>query len=609
MIFSTWLDRLLDTLRSPGRSPALKTTQTDVEPGTGGERAMIGALHRELAQHPSQGLTPSALYGILEAAEAGDLTRQHALYFDMEEKDAQIGSDLAKRKQAAARLEWQIVPPDNPDAREQRATDQATELFRALEVEDLIIDLGDGIGHGWVNLELPWRRDGALRVIDQPKWVDHTWFQLHPERRDELRLRDGSMNGEELWPLGWLAHRHKAKSGYVSRLGLHRALVWPYLFQNHALGDLAELLEILGIPARLGTYPRGASTEEKSTLLTAVASLGHRAAGIIPEGMAIEYLEAADATGDAHQRMLDWCERAKSKVILGGTLTTGTDRGSGAYSLGEVHERGLADLIASDARQYAATIRRDLLFPLARLNFGVDRPERAPRWYLDLGETEDYETLSKALPVFVDLGMKIPAWWAHEKTGIPEAEGGEPILVKAAVAIDPRTGQPVAPDPATGQPAAATRLPPGQPAAASPSSPLLPGGGGAGGEGEGTDQALPARPRAAAALALRAALRVTAPQREADWPAVQTARLAQAANATLDRWVDVLRAELDQALAAGQDLDAFAQRLLSLYPDLPDGDLTSLMAEALAAAELAGRYELDTNIGLPPAAANPETAP
>lgn len=595
--FSTWLDRLLAALQRPGGQPALAATQTAVEPGTGGERAMVGALHRELAQHPSQGLTPSALYGILEAAEAGDLTRQHALFCDMEEKDAQIGSDLAKRKQAAARLEWQIAPPDNPDAREQRATDQATELFRALEVEDLIIDLGDGIGHGWVNLELPWRRDGALRVIDQPKWVDHTWFQLHPERRDELRLRDGSMNGEELWPLGWLAHRHKAKSGYVSRLGLHRSLVWPYLFQNHALGDLAELLEILGIPARLGTYPRGASVEEKSTLLTAVASLGHRAAGIIPEGMAIEYLEAADATGDAHQRMLDWCERAKSKVILGGTLTTGTDRGSGAYSLGEVHERGLADLIASDARQYAATIRRDLLLPLARLNFGIDRPERAPRWYLDLGETEDYETLSKALPVFVDLGMKIPAWWAHEKTGIPEAEGQEPILAKA-VPVAPFGGMPggAGRTTTTDQSEEARDM-------------VEPGANDLNDNQDDRDDVEDDDDRRATALSIaaRAALRVTAPRRRADYAEIHSERLGKAAAMAIDGWVARLRQELDSAMEAGDDLAAFAQRLLTLYPDLPDGDLTALMAEALAAAELAGRYELDAAIGLPPAA--PEIRP
>ena len=33
------------------------------------------------------------------------------------------------------------------------------------------------------------------------------------------------------------------------------------------------------------------------------------------------------------------------------------------------------------------------------------------------------------------------------------------------------------------------------------------------------------------------------------------------------------------------------------------------MAEALAAAELAGRYELDANIGLPPATAAATTPP
>lgn len=565
MNLPSWLDSLRTALTRPGQALALRETQTAVRPGEGGERAMVGSLHREFAEHPSRGLTPAGLYAILQAAEQGDLSRQHALFQDMEEKDAQIASDLGKRKLAAAALEWQIVPPDGANRLEKKAAAQASEVFRSLEVEDLILDLADGIGHGWVQLEIPWDRDGATRIVQQPRWVDPTWFQTRPEFRDELRLRDGTLDGEELWPLGWLSHRHKAKSGYLARLGLHRCLVWPYLFQNHALGDLAELLEILGIPARLGTYPRGATAEEKATLLTAVASLGHRAAGIIPEGMAIEYLEAAKTEGSNYQTMLDWCERAKSKAILGGTLTTGTDRGSGAYSLGQVHERGLAELVASDARQYAATIRRDLLWPLAALNFGIDRPERSPRFYLDSSETADYEVLAKTLPVFVGLGARIPAWWLHEKTGIPEAGKSDVVLAKAqpAPAINPVTSEPA----------------PAQPAPD------------------------------AAGIALRAALRVTAKQREADWPAIQTARLGQAAAATIDRWVGEIRAELDRALDDGQDLDAFAQRLLSLYPDLPDGDLTSLMAEALAAAELAGRYELDTNIGLPPAAANPETAP
>ncbi|MFP3599880.1 DUF935 family protein, partial [Chryseobacterium sp. SIMBA_029] len=57
--------------------------------------------------------------------------------------------------------------------------------------------------------------------------------------------------------------------------------------------DLAEFLEIYGLPMRLGTYPGGATEDEKFTLLRAVMDIGHRAAGIIPQGMQIDFKEAA----------------------------------------------------------------------------------------------------------------------------------------------------------------------------------------------------------------------------------------------------------------------------------------------------------------------------
>ena len=506
-----------------------------MQPGEGGQRAQIGWLHREVAGHPSKGLTPATLYQILESAESGDLRRQHELYADMEEKDAQIGSDLGKRKQAASKLEWQIVPPDGASRIEKKAAAQASELFSSLDVPDMIIDLADGVGHGWAMLELPWTSDGAMRAIEQPRWVPHSWFQTHPDRQNDIRLRDGTTYGAELWPIGWLRHIHKAKSGYVSRLGLHRQLVWPYLFQNYALGDLAELLDILGIPARLGTYPNYASETEKATLLQAVTSLGRKAAGIIPDGMKIEYLEAAKSDGSSYKIMLDWCERAKSKVILGGTLTTGTDAGSGAYSLGEVHERGLLALIESDARQYAGTINRDLLFPLAALNFGIESRSRAPRFFLDTSLTEDFEQLAKSLPVFVSLGARIPLWWLHEKTGIPEAADGDDIL---EAATPPAVEPPAEPEPET--------------------------------EGEAPLTA-----------------RLTANADEPDAVDRQTDRLEQAAGPLVDAMLGSVRRELAKA----RSLPEFQSALLTMYPEIDGTDLTALLGQAFVAAELAGMYE------------------
>jgi len=394
--------------------------------------ARVAQLQREFAEHPSRGLTPARLYEIIEAAEQGDLRAQSELFEDMEEKDAQIGSDLAKRRQLAAELEWQIVPPDGASRKERQAAEQAAEVFGGIEVEDLIIDLGAGLGHGWANLELAWSRDGALRYVEQPVLRPHGWFRLHPDDQDLITLRDNSATGAELWPLGWVRHRHRAKPGYVARSGLHRMLVWPYLFQNYALGDLAELLEIYGLPARIGTYPSNATDKEKATLLRAVTSLGHRAAGIIPEGMTIDFKEAADGKADLFLAMMHWCERAKAKVILGGTLTSGTGEGTNTNALGNVHERGLQSLIHSDTRQYAGSINRDILWPMAALNWGIEDRRRAPRFYLDTGDAEDYEQLANSLPVFVDMGARIPVWWLHEKTRIPQAADGEEMLLPSA---------------------------------------------------------------------------------------------------------------------------------------------------------------------------------
>ena len=493
--------------------------------------ALVGMLKREFAEHPSKGLTPKKLYGILEDAEQGNLKAQHELFDDMEEKDPQIAADLGKRRQLAAELEWQIVPPDGADATEKKAADFCAELFSGLEVEDLIIDLGSGIGHGWTNLELPWQISEGKRVIGQPIFRPHSWFRLAWENQDELRLRDLSAEGAPLWPLGWVQHRHRAKAGYIARSGLHRVLVWPYLFQNYALGDLAELLEIYGLPARIGSYPRDATDKEKATLLRAVTSLGHRAAGIIPEGMAIEFKEAADGKGDLFEVMIRWCEQAKGKAILGATLTSGTGAGTNTNALGKVHERSQQSLIRSDARQYAGSINRDILWPLAAINFGIEDRRRAPHFYLDTGEAEDYKLLAESLPVFVDMGAKVPLWWLHERTRIPQAGKNEEML-KAR-----------------------------PPAPVTPSAPLK------------------------AIAALKAGEQVDGPT-AADLIAE---RMGAEGQAHLDGWIEQIRTMMDQA----QSLEHFKEMLMGAYGDLPTEHLAWVMASGMEAAAAAGRFDLE----------------
>lgn len=411
---------ILDQHGNPIKRTELQEPQT----------SRLAQLHREFASHPSRGLTPARLARILQDAEQGDIRAQHDLFLDMEEKDAHIFSEMAKRRRALLNVEWDIVPPRNASATEKKLAGYAKELVQDVpNFEDVIIDAMDAIGHGFSCQEIEWEMIGREWL---PKVITHrpqSWFQTDRETRSQIRLVDNSLDGQELRPFGWIAHVHKAKSGYISRSGLHRVLSWPYLFKNYSVGDLAEFLEIYGLPLRLGTYQSGASDEEKATLLRAVMSIGHDAAGIVPEGMLIDFKEAAKGSEGPFMAMVDWCEKSQSKAILGGTLTSQADGKSSTNALGNVHNEVRKDLSESDGIQLAGTLTRDLIYPLLALNKGgVEDRRRLPKFKFVFQETEELGTLADALPKLVAMGMRIKTEWAHERAGIPLAEEGDEVL-------------------------------------------------------------------------------------------------------------------------------------------------------------------------------------
>lgn len=257
-----------------------------------------------------------------------------------------------------------------------------------------------------------------------------SWFQLPTNEQDALRLRATGTAGEPLLPFGWMVHRPKARSGYLARTGLFRVLAWPYLFKHYATRDLAELLEIYGLPIRLGKYPPGTGDPEKASLMRAVIQLGHSAAGIIPEGMAIDFVDAAEGSEAPFLAMMRYCDDAMSKAILGGTLTSNTsESGGGAMALGNVHNEVRHDLKAADARQLAGTISRDLLWPLLVLNRpGNHDPRRAPRLVFDTRDPADVAQVATNIKTAVDLEMEVPLQWARDQLSIPEPQDGEPVL-------------------------------------------------------------------------------------------------------------------------------------------------------------------------------------
>lgn len=520
--------------------------QTLSEPQT----ARLANRQREFAGHPSRGLTPARLASILEAAEQGDIIQQHELFLDMEEKDAHLFAEMAKRKRAILTVPWSIAPPRNASAAEKTLAEDVEAMLRDIpNFEDVLLDMMDGVGHGFANLEIEWARDGKTWLTERIEHRPHSWFQLDRDTRTELRLRDDSVDGARLQPFGWISHVHRAKSGYIARAGLCRVLSWPYLFKNYSIRDLAEFLEIYGLPLRIGKYPTGASDKEKSTLLAAVVGLGHNAAGIMPESMMVEIQEAAKGSEGPFLAMNQWAEASISKAVLGGTLTSQADGKSSTNALGNVHNEVRHDLLEADARQVAATLSGTLVHYLVALNRGGVDSRRLPRLEFDTGEPEDLALYADALPKLAAVGAQIPVSWVSERLRIPVPKDGEAVLL---------------PSPASGSPHSGIK--------------------GAGGEG--------VDPFGSPAMN-RAALRSENPEDPTPIDPLADRMAIESAEA----W----RGMLDQLRAiveASPDLPALRDRLLEAYGDLDTTQLQRVMQAGFATAVLSGRFDVAQESGL-----------
>lgn len=531
------------------------------------QTAHVAHLQREFDSHPARGLTPQRLQSILGRAEQGDLIGQLELADDIEERDGHAFAELGKRRGIITALEWDVHAPDNATPAEEALATEVDEWLEAMPgFGDVLLGMTDAVLKGFAMHEMVWVPDGKLLLPT---------FTFQPQRmftgsanRRELLLRSLQPDprpdpaglapalGEPLQPFAWLAHTHTSRSGYITRNSLCRVLAWPYLFKNYAIRDLAEFLEIFGLPLRVGKFPVGASDAEKAALMRAVVSIGHNAAGIMPMGMALEFEEAAKGSEGPFTAMWDRMDAMQSKIILGQTLTAG-EGSHGTQALGKVHNEVRMDIRNADARQIENTINAQLIRAYCLINHaGVD-PKRLPRFEFDTGEAEDLKDYADNLPKLAGAGFKIGLAWAHKKLRIPMAEDGEDLLQAAAPAAAP-VGQP-----APGGPAAPAPAPKPAPAPAPAPKP-------------------PAKAPLAAlpAAAQRDAMDLLIDEALADWEVM------------LAPMVEPLLAAMDNAVAAGESLASLRDRLPELLLQMDARPMAERLARAAFMARLAGAADL-----------------
>lgn len=385
----------------------------------------VAQVSDKYSDYPSNGLTPVRLAKIFQEADAGDVLRQMELFEEMEEKDPHLFSQLQTRKNAVTGLDFEIIPFGD-DPRDKEIADFIEEQMGSIEgFEDIETDLLDAIGKGFAVSEIMWGYDEGRVVIREIKSRHQKRF-FWDSLDDSFKVRTKDDPSGVLLPANkFIVHRYKARSGHPSRAGILRVVAWMYLFKNYDLKDWVSFAEVYGLPLRLGKYAPGASDNDKAALMQALIQIGADAAGIIPDGTSIDFINTEKTSStDLYERLARYCDEQISKAILGQTLTS--DSGGGSYAQSKTHNDVRHDLTVADCKALASTLRRDLIRPLCIFNFGEDK--RIPHIRFDCEESEDLEQTANILDTLIGkIGLRVPTSFLYKKFSIPEPEEGDEI--------------------------------------------------------------------------------------------------------------------------------------------------------------------------------------
>ena len=373
-------------------------------------------------------LDPTTLAQAFAQADMGYITDQAALFELIEEQDAHVYAELAKRRRAVTGRQWQLKPPRDASQSELDRTAELADMLRAIKgFSDFRYDMTDAIGKGFVAIEIEWRL-GSEWVPKCFHFEPQRNFRFGQDSRELMYVRSGIE--EELLPFKWVKHFHTSKSGYIESQALFRVLAWASAYKFYNSRDMQRFLEVYGLPLRLGKYPAGISGGQRNELLKAVRNIGNDGAGVVPANMTIEFIQAQGGeVGDFLDAVRYW-EAKQSMAILGGTLTSQADGKTSTNALGTVHNEVRREIMLHDVEQNDPTVTHQVVRPVGLLN-GMFAEDRMPVYETDTTEAVDQKVVVEVLEKAMALGMQIDVAWAHGALQIPRAAEGAEVLRRA----------------------------------------------------------------------------------------------------------------------------------------------------------------------------------
>lgn len=283
--------------------------------------------------------------------------------------DDEIYQCVEKRQDKIESAPWRLEPAESTTA--QILNDHLREWW-----SEIVIGAQNARWFGYSVLEAVYNQN-ALHIngdIITPfiglQWIGEKpmqWYEPKNDGRLILLQNHSKSRRDEECDQHFKHFLTRCKPTYENPYGeaLLSRLYWVWFFKNNGFKMWAKFVEQFGMPMLVGKSAVGKNDDMRDALLRAHASrvLAVSATDTVEVTAAGSSSGNASGTYDTFDKNL---ERRIQKVILGGTLTSGTD-GSGSRALGDVHMEVQNSKYKADIRMIMPTIQA-ILNALCDLN-------------------------------------------------------------------------------------------------------------------------------------------------------------------------------------------------------------------------------------------------
>lgn len=355
--------------------------------------------------------------------------------YDEVDRDAHAGAVLQTRYLSVVGKEWNIEPAEpakrgrgrpGSETQEQKIADFVEEAIKNTNWDQAIAELLQAILYGYYVAEIMWDYSEGDIWIDKLLVKHPRRFSFTPERELRLLTRQSMIDGEPVPDRKFVVFSYGSTDNPYGR-GLGQKLWWPVWFKKNGVKFWMMFAETFGSPTPIGKYPPGTSTPDQELLLDVVESFQQAQAGIIPETMKIDLIEAARTSSiNTYDTLCKFMNAQISKAVLGQTLTTEIgDKGS--YAASQTHDDVRSDILKADADALAEVLNATVIRWLVDYNF----PDVAgyPKLWYHTVEEQDLKPLAERDKILVkDIGLRVGEQYFYNAYNLPRPEEGDELV-------------------------------------------------------------------------------------------------------------------------------------------------------------------------------------